>query len=212
MALPGYTAAMARIALFGGAFDPPHLGHLGVARAVLAAHELDRVDLLVSASSPHKSGKSNHASAQDRAAMAALAVENEVGIGVEDCELARTGPSYTVDTIRQLRRDRPDNEYWFVIGGDMVADLPHWREIGALLDLVEFIPVFRPGFDGEVFAAIEPALGKSVVARLRAAFVEVPQLAITSTAIRAAVAAGESIEGMVPPAVAKYIYAKRLYH
>lgn len=202
---------MARIALLGGAFDPPHNGHLAVARAVLAARKLDRVDLLVSAASPHKGGKQNSAQAADRAAMARLAVENETGLGVEECELSRPGPSFTVDTIRWLRRERPQNQYSFIIGGDMVADLPNWREIGNLLDLVEFIPVFRPGFDQAVFTQLEAALGKAHVARLRAAHVDVPQLGISSTAIRAAVAAGESIEAWVPAAVARYIYAKRLY-
>lgn len=202
---------MARIALLGGAFDPPHNGHLAAARAVLAARKLDRVDLLVSAASPHKTGKQNNASAADRAAMARLAVENETGLGVEECELSRPGPSFTVDTIRWLRRERPQNQYSFIIGGDMIADLPNWREIESLLDLVEFIPVFRPGFDQAVFTRLEAALGKAHVARLRAAHVDVPQLGISSTAIRAAVAAGESIEAWVPAAVARYIYAKRLY-
>lgn len=202
---------MARIALFGGAFDPPHNGHLAVARAVLAARKLDRVDLLVSSASPHRGGKQNRAGADDRAAMARLAVEDEVGIGVEECELARPGPSYSIDTVRHLRRERPDNQYAFIIGGDMVLDLPNWREIEALLDLVEFIPVFRPGFDATVFAQVEPALGKATVARLRAAHVDVPQLGTSSTAIRAAVAAGESIQDYVPSAVAKYIYARGLY-
>lgn len=202
---------MARIALLGGAFDPPHNGHLAVARAVLAARKLDRVDLLVSAASPHKGGKQNAADAADRADMARLAVEHETGLGVEECELSRPGPSYTIETIRWLRRERPQNQYSFILGGDMIADLPNWCEIDNLLDLVEFIPVFRPGFDHVVFAQLEQTLGKAHVARLRAAHVDVPQLGISSTAIRAAVAAGESIEAWVPAAVAKYIYAKRLY-
>lgn len=202
---------MARIALLGGAFDPPHLGHLAVARAVRDTRGLDRVDLLVSAQSPHRAGKHNHADAGDRAAMARLAVEDDPGLGVEECELARPGPSYSIDTIRQLRRERPANQYSFIIGADMVLDLPRWREIRELLDLVEFIPVLRPGFDAAVFAQVEPALGKACVARLRAAHVDVPLVEVSSTAVRAAVAAGESIEAMVPPAVARYIYAKRLY-
>ncbi|MBK9974874.1 MAG: nicotinate (nicotinamide) nucleotide adenylyltransferase [Planctomycetes bacterium] len=202
---------MAKIALLGGAFDPPHNGHLAVARAVRDARQLDRVDLLVSAGSPHRGGKQNAASAADRAAMAALAVENEIGLGVEECELARPGPSFTVDTIRHLHSLRPQNQYSFILGGDMLADLPNWREIGALLDMVEFICVYRPGFGAEVFARLEDSLGRAVVARLRASHVDAPQLGISSTKVRNAVAAGESIAQYVPQAVEQFIYARGLY-
>ncbi|MBE7491021.1 MAG: nicotinate (nicotinamide) nucleotide adenylyltransferase [Planctomycetes bacterium] len=202
---------MAQIGLLGGAFDPPHNGHLAVARAVLAARGLDRVDLLVSGQSPHRGGKITVAPAADRAAMAHLAAQDEIGIGVEECELARSGPSYTIDTIRWLRRERPQNRYCVIVGADMALDLPNWREAGELLDLVEIVPVLRPGFDTSLFERLVPALGKAHVARLRAAHVDVPQLAVSSTAVRNAVAAGESIEAMVPAAVARYIYARRLY-
>ncbi len=202
---------MAKIALLGGAFDPPHNGHLAVARAVRDARQLDRVDLLISAGSPHRGGKQNVASAADRAAMAALAVENEIGLGVEECELARPGPSFTVDTIRQLHSLRPQNQYSFILGGDMLADLPNWREIEALLDMVEFICVYRPGFGAEVFARLENTLGRAVVARLRASHVDVPQLGISSTKVRNAVSAGESIAQYVPHAVEQFIYARGLY-
>lgn len=202
---------MARIALLGGAFDPPHNGHLAVARAVRDARGLDRVDFLVACGSPHKGGKQNVAPAADRAAMAALAVENEIGLGVEECELTRPGPSYTIDTIRFLHANRPQNQYSFIVGGDMLADLPNWREIGALLDMVEFIPVFRPGFGAELFSRLEDTLGRAIVARLRASRVDVPQLGISSTRVRNAVAAGESIAQFVPHAVQQFIYARGLY-
>lgn len=202
---------MARIGLLGGAFDPPHDGHVAVASAILRARLLDRVDLVVSGASPHRDSKSNVAAPEDRAAMARLAVQDVPGLGVELCELARTGPSYTIETLRQLKAAVPGNTYSLIIGADMVVDLPRWREVNELLALAEVIPVLRPGFGAEVFAALERHLGKAVADGLRAALVAVPQLGISSTSVRAAVAAGESIAGMVPAAVEKFIYARGLY-
>lgn len=195
-----------KIGLLGGSFDPPHLAHLAVARAVLAARGLDRVDLLVSGQSPHAAGKTNHADVPHRLAMARLAVDGEAGLGVEDCETQRTGRSYSVDTLRELTRQHPGHEYTFIIGGDMLADLPNWREPEALLALATFVPVFRPGFDAAVFDAL-PAPFQA----LRANLTVVPQMDVSSTLIRQAAAAGESISQWVAPAVEAYIRAHRLY-
>lgn len=199
---------MARIGLLGGAFDPPHNGHLAVARAVLAARRLDRVDLLVSGTPPHKSGKGAVASAEDRAAMATLAVEGIAGLGVETCELRRPGKSFTIDTVRALLAAHPGNVYEFIIGADMAADLPNWRDVAELLRLVTFVPVARAGWKDAIPGK---GLGREAAQKLRDAFVNVPTPDVSSTRIRAAVAAGESIAAMVPPAVEKFIHARGLY-
>jgi nicotinate-nucleotide adenylyltransferase len=202
---------MAKIGLLGGAFDPPHNGHLAVARAVLHARKLDRVDFLVAGTPPHAEGKRAAAPAQDRAAMAALAVEGIAGLGVESCETARPGRSYSVDTLRALKAAHPGNHYEFIIGADMLASLHTWREVHALLRLAAFIHVARPGWPSPSARKLEQHFDASTAAALAAGRVEAPQLAVSSTAIRAAVAAGESIAAMVPPAVEAYIRARCLY-
>jgi nicotinate-nucleotide adenylyltransferase len=200
-----------RIGLLGGSFDPPHNAHLAVARAVRAAKSLDRVDLLVSGQSPHAEGKSSHAEVKHRLAMARIAVEGQPGLGVEDWETKQQGRSYSIETVRHLQSAHPDNEYFFIVGGDMLADLPSWREATELLRRIEFIPVFRPGHTSEVFRELKGKLPEVVLESLHANVVKMPLQAISSTAIRAAVAAGESISHAVPAAVEAYIRAHRLY-
>ena len=113
-----------RIGLLGGAFDPPHNAHLEIARRVREAHSLDRVDLLVSGQSPHAECKYAATSAAHRLAMTALAVANQPGLGVDDRETSRPGKSYTVETLRELRSEKPSDTHYFIIGGDMLASLP----------------------------------------------------------------------------------------
>lgn len=202
---------MPNIGLLGGSFDPPHNAHLAVAQAVLAAHGLDRVDLLVSGQSPHKDGKTNHADVEHRLAMARIAVEGVPGLGVEDCETRRSGRSYTVDTLRELTQQHPDNRYAFIIGGDMLADLPNWKEPLEVLKLAEVVPVFRPGHTQEVFDQLKDKLGPEQTELLKRKVVEIPLMDISSTMIRQAAAAGESISQWVPAAVRAYIQAHGLY-
>jgi nicotinate-nucleotide adenylyltransferase len=202
---------MAKIGLLGGAFDPPHNGHIAVARAVLATRGLDRVDLLVSGTPPHAEGKSAAATAQDRAAMALLAVEGIAGLAVETCELARPGKSYAVDTLRELKAAHPGNEYEFIIGADMLASLHTWRDVHALLRLAAFVHAARPGWPEPSAREVARHFDAETAAALLEQRVEVPQLAVSSTAIRAAVGAGESIAALVPPAVEAFIRARGLY-
>lgn len=141
--------------------------------------------------------------------MARLAVEGHAGLGVEDCETERHGKSYTVDTLRALRQAHAGNDYFFIIGADMVADLPNWKEPDHCLQLATFVPVMRPGFTMQVFEGLR--LGHQAVQSLRLNLVQAPQLDVSSTRIRQAVASGESIRAWVAPAVESYIRAHRLY-
>jgi nicotinate-nucleotide adenylyltransferase len=200
-----------RIGLLGGSFDPPHNAHLAVAQAVRMARKLDRVDLLVSGQSPHSYGKPNVAAVQHRLAMARIAVEGQAGVGVEDMETRKEGRSFSIDTVRALQKAHPGNNYDFIIGGDMLLNLPTWKEIDTLLVLVDFVTVFRPGHTEEIFELLKPQLGEDETARLRANFVEMPLIHLSSSAIRAALVARESISELVPPGVETYIRAQRLY-
>ena len=204
---------MSRIGLLGGSFDPPHRGHLAVALAVRAARRLDRVDLLVSGMPPHAQEKQNRAVAENRVAMARLAVQEMPELGVEDCETRRDGRTYTIDTVRSLQDQAPDTYYCFILGGDMVADLPNWKEARKLLEIIDLVPVFRPGFGSEVFAQLESryAAGAVIADQLRRAVVEMPPVDISSTEIRRRVAAGDPIDKLVPEPIVEYIRLHGLY-
>ncbi|GIK52818.1 MAG: Nicotinate-nucleotide adenylyltransferase [Planctomycetes bacterium] len=196
-------------AWFGGSFSPPHIGHLVLAERVREARGLKRVHLLVSAEPPHAQGK-QAIEASHRLAMAKLAVAGNPGLDVDDRELRRGGKSYTIDTARELIAQgirRPA----FIVGGDMLADLPSWREGAELLRLADVIPVLRPGFGWEVFEALRAAFGDEAARRVRDLCVKTPLLQISSSEMRERLLAGKSIRYLVPDAVIEYIGQKGLY-
>lgn len=198
---------------FGGSFNPVHKGHLEVSRAVARVRHFDRVNLIVSADPPHKSRQTgsgpNLAPAEDRLVMCRLATKHDPQFSVDDLELNRTGPSYTLDTVRQLRQrdgiSANDLVFW-LIGGDSVAQLPKWHQAEALVREVEFVIAARPGFRFD-WDVLPPAFQ-----RLRANVVEAPLVDISATEIRGRVKMGESIHGYVAPDVEQYIKQQRLYH
>lgn len=198
-----------KLAFLGGAFNPPHIGHLVIAERVREARGCERVDLLVSATPPHADGKTS-IDAHHRVAMARLAVAGNEGLGVDDREIKRGGKSYTIDTARELIKQgikRPA----FIIGGDMLADLPTWREIGELLKLAEFIPVLRPGYGWEVIDTLRAAFGDKQAKAIMDNCVKCPLLQISSTEIRDRLRAGQSVRYLVPDAVIDYALAHKLY-
>lgn len=183
-----------RVGILGGSFDPVHHGHLIVAQLAREQLGLDRVVFMVAAAQPLKSG--HGASPADRARMVELAIEGIEGLAVDRRELRRTGPSYTVDTLRELARERPGDEFVLLLGGDAARQFPQWRapeEIRALARLACFV---RGGEDPP------PGLGERV---------HVPRLELSSTTIRTRAAAGLSLAGWVPAVVAGYISGLRLY-
>ena len=189
---------------FGGSFNPIHHGHLICARAVAEAAGFDRVVLIPSALPPHKLGAAGMAPAEHRLAMCLLAVEGDDAFEVNDLELTRTGPSYTIDTARQLRRARWSEVHW-LIGADTVPLLPKWHEPDKLLEEVGFVVMARPGYDLDW-----PALPDRL-RPLREKVVQAPRVEISSSDLRRRVAAGRSIRYLTPPAVADYLLRHRLY-
>lgn len=206
-----HSSAM-RIGILGGSFDPVHRGHLGVARAVADALALERVLLLPAAQAPLRDA-GVRASGERRAEMLRLAVaelaerDGERRLEVDETELRRGGVSYTVDTLRALRAARPGDEFTWIVGADQLARLGSWREPAELARLAEWAAYARPGHDwAELTAAglagfrvrrVEPAAGAL--------------WDISSSAVRARLARGEDVRGLLPDKVVEYLRETGLY-
>lgn len=196
-----------RVGIFGGTFDPVHLGHLIVAQEVCFRARLDRLLFVPAGQPPHKPGRVV-APAVHRLAMLEAALAGNPTFAIARLEVERTGPSYSVDTVRALRAELgAAAELLFVLGSDQLAELPTWHKPGELLALCRVVAVPRPGAtcDLAALAAALPGL------RERLTWVPIPQIGISASEIRRRVAAGEPIRYLVPEAVAGYIAAHGLY-
>lgn len=185
-----------QVGLLGGNFNPVHTTHLLIADQVGRALGLESVLLMPEFLPPHVDQKKTIAS-KDRLAMLERAVADNPLLGIETCELQRQGKSYSYDTIKELKEKNPDVDYYFIIGGDMVAYLPKWYKIDELMQLVQFVGVRRPGYP--------------VTSTYPLIWVDVPSMDLSSTMIRKKVAQGCSVRYYVPEAVREYIMEKGLY-
>ncbi|MGH7701544.1 MAG: nicotinate-nucleotide adenylyltransferase [Gemmatimonadales bacterium] len=185
------------IGLLGGSFDPVHHGHLLVAQAVMAALGLEQLRVVPAREQPFKRGR-HRAPAEQRAQMVSLAIAGEAGFALERAELDRSGPSYTVDTLRALTSREPDRRFVLLVGADAAAELGQWREAEAIPALARIVVFARPG-------AVVP------VSPLIAERVTVPAVDISATEVRRRVGRGQSIRYWVPDAVAAFIAAQGLY-
>lgn len=203
-----------RIGIFGGSFDPVHLGHLLVAENCREQARLDRVLFLPAAVPPHKQDR-RLAPGEHRLAMLGLATGGNPAFGVLDVELARGGVSWTIDTLRALAADRPDDRLCLILGPDALAGLPTWRDPAGILALAEPIAVERSGVDDIGRTVDDPRLrallGETGAERVLATRVRCPAIGIRSTDLRAAVGEGRSIRYRTPAAVERYIAAHGLY-
>lgn len=186
--------------MFGGTFDPPHVGHLVAAVNARYGAHLDRVLLVVANEPWQKVGLRDLTPATDRLAMVEAAVAGVDGLEASDVELRRGGPSYTVDTLRQLRDEDPDRQLSLILGSDAVSGLPTWERLDELRDLADLVVVERPGAEGA-----RPPDG------YRYEVVEVPLLAMSSTDVRARVADGRPLDYLLTPAVIDCIRSRGLY-
>jgi nicotinate-nucleotide adenylyltransferase len=201
-----------RLIFFGGSFDPVHHGHLIVARAVAEQLGFDRIVLVPAGHSPHKI--KIFASAADRLAMLRLAVQGQDIFEVSDVEIARTGPSYTIDTLQEFRLRNAQARLAWIIGADMLAELPKWHRAKELVEQFELVIAARPVHGEKLETALgnmEQAFGLEHAARLRQSVVRTPLIEISSTDIRARIAQGKSIAYLVPAAVNRYIAEHGLY-
>lgn len=190
---------MQRIGIYGGSFDPVHLGHLLVAQAAVEELGLARLFLIPAAQSPFKPD-SQPAPAAVRAQMLRLAFAGKMNCEVDEQEIQRGGVSYSVDTLRDYAKRFPGAELFYLIGADNVAKLLQWREATELARLARFVVVPRPGDVDAPFPA--PFCG----VRLQGF-----PLGVSSSQIRARVSAGLPIDQLVPAAVAEAIRNNRLY-
>lgn len=203
-----------RIGILGGSFDPVHHGHLGVARAVADALGLDRVLLIPAAQAPLRDA-AVRADGPRRAAMLRAAIqelaerEGERRLEVDEIELRRGGTSYTADTLRALAAARPGDEFTWIVGADQLARLPRWREPEELARLAEWAAYARPGFDWGKFSASAATAAGFRVRRVEPAAGALWD--ISSSEVRARLARGESVAGLVPDKVIEYMRETGLY-
>jgi nicotinate-nucleotide adenylyltransferase len=199
-----------RIGILGGSFDPIHSGHLSVAQQVADRLKLDEVVLVPAGDPPHKRRK-RLAPAADRLAMARLAIHGLARLSVSDVEIRRAGPSYSLDTLRELKAELgPEHEYFFIVGADTVGDLPDWHRAAEFVAEAGFAVAVRPRHEPD-FARVERELGPAAAGKLRAALVEIEPCDISSTLVRERLAAGEDVTALVRRSVAEYIGKKGLY-
>ena len=199
---------MARVGLLGGTFNPPHIGHLVCAQEAHAQLGLDRVLLVPVHTPPHKETDGDPG-VEVRVALCEAAVAGDERLGVSRAEADVPGRSYTVDTLNRLHDARPDDQLTFIVGGDMAASLPQWREPQAILELCTIGAAARDGVGrDEVLERLDREL-PGASDRIR--FFDMPRIDISSTLIRRRVAAGEPVRYLVPDAVAATIEREGLY-
>jgi len=194
-----------RLGLFGGTFDPIHLGHLILAEQCRESCGLDQVWFVVAGEPPHKPG--GRTAVAHRLEMARLAVAGHSAFAVSEVETRRPGPHYSVETLESVRRDSPGEALFFLIGADSLADLVSWREPARIAQLATIVVVNRPGIE-EVDAASLPDFGPG---SHRLLSVTIPPIGIASTDLRRRLADGRSIRYQVPRGVEAYIEAQGLY-
>jgi nicotinate-nucleotide adenylyltransferase len=182
-----------KIGIYGGSFDPIHHGHLILAREAREVLELEAVILVPAALSPFKR-RAATASGDMRLKMLHAAIEGEEGFAIDDCELRRPPPSWTIDTVLEIRKRETDSEIYLLIGEDNVATLDRWRRFDELKQMVRFAVLDRTGSHTE--------RNYQIVRR---------KIDISATDIRKRVALGQSIRYLVPPAVEEIIQREKLY-
>jgi len=191
---------VSRIGVFGGTFDPPHVGHFIVAQDVLEHLKLDTLLLMPAATSPHKSA-SEAAPPEVRARMLEAGLGGHARMRVSRIELERGGVSYTVDTLAAMRRSSPDDELWLVIGADQLAAFSSWRSPDEVLRLARLVVMDRGGL----------AANQATPAAVTYESVPVTRVDVSSTDVRRRLRDGRSIRYWVPDAVRRIIEEERLY-
>lgn len=191
---------MRKIGILGGSFDPVHNGHIAMAQDSILQVGLDMVYFMPTSQSPLK-GHSPIASALDRYKMIELAISNNPKFEVLDWEILRSDVSYTIDTVKILKKNWPQMNFYWIIGSDLLQSLPQWKEINQLVQLIEFIAVQR-----STASFTQPS-----IPNLKLHFLNNPLYEISSTEIRLALQTHQPIDNVLPIAVKNYILINKLY-
>jgi nicotinate-nucleotide adenylyltransferase len=199
-----------RIGVFGGTFDPIHLGHLILAEQCREQARLDEVWFVPAPRPPQKEGQAVTRFDQ-RVEMLQLAVAGNPAFRVDEVEKDRAGPSYTVDTLAELKRRHPGYDFFLLIGGDSLADLPTWREPARLVEQATLLVMSRAGATLPSIPELRARLGLPGGVPLRLEVVQAPRIDVASRDLRARAAAGRTLRYLVPRAVEVYVQEKRLY-
>lgn len=185
-----------RVGIMGGTFNPPHIGHLAIAEQVCEILGLDTIHFMPTAEPGHADRKTT-IDTHYRVDMVDYAIEDNPYFALDLTEVNRGGKTYTVETMKELKEANPETEYFFIIGGDMVEDLPNWKDIDELVTLVNFVGVNRPGY--------EPETNYSII------WIDTLKIDLSSSVIRQRVKDGLSIKYLTPDPVINYIEQKGLY-
>lgn len=187
---------MKKVGILGGTFNPPHVGHLLMANEALHALSLDEVRFMPNAMPPHKQVNYMPHDAQ-RLDLLRHLIDGEAAFTIEPYEMERGGTSYTIDTMRALTAREPHCEFYFIIGGDSIDALHTWKEIDALMQLVTFVGIMRPGSQSVSAYAVK--------------LLQTPQIDVSSTLLRERLAKGYTVKYLLPAKVEAYIRKERLY-
>jgi nicotinate-nucleotide adenylyltransferase len=194
-----------RLGIFGGTFDPIHQGHLILAEQCRESCRLDRVWFVVAGAPPHKLGERTPVA--HRLEMVKIAIAGHPAFAVSDIEAARPGPHYSVETLETIRRDHPDDEMFFLIGADSLADLPGWRAPARIAQLATIVVVNRPGIDVmDSSTPLDLAPDSHPLVS-----VSMPLIGIASSDLRRRLAERRTIRYLLPRGVEAYIEAQNLY-
>jgi nicotinate-nucleotide adenylyltransferase len=199
---------MAGFGILGGTFDPIHFGHLVLAEKSREAFGLDKVIFVPASIPPHKIGEVSTL-AEDRLKMVGLAIQDHPQFQVSAVEIERSGPSYSIDTIRELKRQGHGDEAYLIMGFDSLLELHTWKNYEQILSETKIITAFRPGYpvlqnNNDWPKFLQPYRSKIEV-------LEAPLIDISATWLRVELMYGRSIRYLVPDTVREYIYQKRLY-
>jgi nicotinate-nucleotide adenylyltransferase len=201
MTSSGKSDRVERVGILGGTFNPPHIAHLVIAEAVRDQLKLDRILFIPAATPPHKTNL-EIIPAEQRLQMVKLAIKDNSFFEVSDIELNRKGPSYTIDTIIGLKRELPKEDFYFLLGIDLLVEFDTWKNPEKILEECTLVAMNRPGFDLGV-------VDKELLRRVEV--VNVPSIDISSTGIRRYVKSRRSIRYLVPREVEKYISENSIY-
>lgn len=199
-----------RLGIFGGSFDPVHFGHLLLAEYCREQAQLDEVWFVPAAVPPHKQGREMTAD-KHRVEMLRLAIGGHEQFILRTDEIDRGGVNYTYETLERIHEEHPDDELFFLMGGDSLQDLPRWRKPERICQLAIPVVVARHGSPPVNFDALRELVSPERLHQIRGHLVDMPLIELSSTDIRARVQRGHSIRFQTPAAVLKYIETQRLY-